>query len=302
MIRINFTEPCTTVWKKWREKCTTEQATLNGVYAAGKSGKVSGKLYRERKDLYFALEGPFHGKCAYCETLIVVSHPGDLDHFRPKGRVTKFSGTVTLKDKRGRDVPHPGYYWLAYDFRNLLPSCEDCNRPNKARSGGLRIGKWDLFPVKGSYYAENPGEEKLEKPLLINPTDKKIKIEKHLTVDDKGVVTFHTDKGETCCKVFGLNDRQALVQERMVAYRNGYHAVLNFFVARGNDNVTGAEINLKTIIEYEAGISPYSAAGRSGIDAMCKKLGVDKNSIIPKMTIKRRKSSPKEKRSHGREP
>lgn len=220
MIRIDFTEPCTAVWEKWREKCKTEQATLNDLYAPGKTGKVSGKLYRAQKDLYLAPDGPFHGKCAYCETLIIATHPVDLDHFRPKGRGSKFSGTVTVKDRGGQDVPRPGYYWLAYDFQNLLPSCEDCNRPNKGRSGGLRIGKWDLFPVKG-FYAENPGEEKLGEPLLLNPTDKRIKITKHLTVDKTGVITPHTDEGKTCCKVFGLNDRQALVQERIVAYRNG---------------------------------------------------------------------------------
>lgn len=280
MIRIDFPEPCTAVWKRWREKCETEQSTLNEVYAAGKNGQVSGKLYRERKDLYFALDGPFHGKCAYCETLIVASHPGDLDHFRPKGRVTGFSGTVTVKDEHGLDVPHPGYYWLAYDFRNLLPSCEDCNRPNKGRSGGLRVGKWDLFPVKGSY-AEKPGEEKLEEPLLLNPTDEKIEIKKHLTVDEKGVVTHHTDEGATCCRVFGLNVRQALIQERMVAYRNGYDAVLNYYVARGNDNVIGQEINRKTVVEYRAGIRPYSAAGKAGLEAMFEKLGLDKDTILP---------------------
>jgi hypothetical protein len=282
MIRIKFTEPQTPVWTKWRRKCRTEQAALNDVYAAGKIGKVSEKLYREQKGIYFALDGPFHGKCAYCETLIVANHPGDLDHFRPKNRVTDASGPIKMKDGRGRDLPHPGYYWLAYEFRNLLPSCEDYNRPNKGRSGGLRVGKWDAFPVKG-FRARRPGEEKREKPLLINPTAKGCKIEDHLTVNKGGIIEHWTQQGKACCDVFGLNLRQGLIQERMEAYQRGYDAVLNYLVALGHDNDAGAEIHLKTINEYETGIKPYSAAGRAGIDAKCRKLGRGKYSVIPKL-------------------
>jgi hypothetical protein len=284
MISISFTEPCTNVWKKWREKCETEQLTHNSAYATGKIAEVSGKLYRERKDVYFALNGPFHGKCVYCETLIVANHPGDLDHFRPKNRVTDFNGTVMIKDGRGIDIPHKGYYWLAYDFRNLLPACEDCNRPSKARSRGILIGKRDIFPVKGDFRAESPGEERREKPLLLNPTAKKI--EKHLIVNEKGFIIPQTTEGKICCKVFGLNERQALVQERMDAYMTGKDSVLRYLNARGHNDVDGAAIHLKTMLEYEVGVKPYSAAGRAGINAMFKRLAIDKSNIIPKSMVK----------------
>ncbi len=285
MIRINFRTPCTAAWKKWLQRCETQQSTLNALYATGKIGEVSAKLYREQKATYFALDGPFHGKCAYCETLIVANHPGDLDHFRPKGRVTNSSDMIKVKDHRGQEAPHPGYYWLAYDFQNLLPSCEDCNRPNKARSGGLRVGKWDEFPVKG-FRAINPGEEKREKPLLLNPTTNGIKVEKHLEINENGIAKYLTLEGETCCRVFGLNARQALVQERIVAFRNGYYAMLNYLIARGNDSEVGARIHLSTINDYDAGISPYSAAGRAGIDSMCKKLGIKKSNVVLKAIAK----------------
>lgn len=61
------------------------------------------------------LEAMFHGKCAYCETRYSVTQPMDVEHHRPKGRVAE-------------DPAHPGYWWLAMCWENLLPSCIDCNR------------------------------------------------------------------------------------------------------------------------------------------------------------------------------
>lgn len=287
MISITFNTPRTAAWKKWRKKCATEQAILNGVYASGKIGTVSGTLYREMKNLYFSLDGPFHGKCVYCETLIVANHPGDLDHFRPKGRVTDSTGLVKIKDSRGRNIKHPGYYWLAYDYRNLLPSCEDCNRPNKGRSGGLLIGKWDSFPVKG-FRAIKPRDEKKESPLLINPTEKGVDVNKHLTINEKGVVEHWTLEGKACCDILGLNLREALIRERMDAYQRGYDALLNYLVALGNDNDSDAVKHLKTIDDYEMGVKPYSAAGRAGIAEKFRKLGRGRFSIVPKKAKKKR--------------
>lgn len=66
-------------------------------------------------DVRHALEQLFFGKCAYCETRYDVSGPVDIEHFRPKGEV---DGAPD----------HPGYWWLAAVWPNLLPSCVDCNR------------------------------------------------------------------------------------------------------------------------------------------------------------------------------
>lgn len=286
MIPITFKQPRTSKWKEWRKKCDVEQLSLNLIYSAGKSGKVSAELYRQQKDVYFSLSGPFRGKCAYCETLIVANHPGDLDHFRPKNRVTNSLGAIKIKDRHGREIPHPGYYWLAYDFQNLLPSCEDCNRPNKGRSGGLRVGKWDEFPVKG-FRARKPGEEKRERPLLLNPTARGIKIEQHLTVNELGIMEHRSLQGKTCCDIFGLNVRQGLVQERMEVYRRGYDAILNYLVAVGNNNDVGAKNHLKTINGYEAGIRPYSAAGRAGLKAMYKQINKGIYRLVSKRSSKK---------------
>jgi hypothetical protein len=45
------------------------------------------------------------------------------------------------KAKGGKSVEHPGYFWLAYHWKNLLPSCAFCNAhlgkksiPNRSQS------------------------------------------------------------------------------------------------------------------------------------------------------------------------
>jgi uncharacterized protein (TIGR02646 family) len=81
----------------------------------------------------------FLGKCAYCEVQFVLDQTGDVEHFRPK------AGVVDEHDQR---VDHPGYYWLAYEWSNLLPSCSKCNRLTKTKDG-RRVGKGERFPVMG---------------------------------------------------------------------------------------------------------------------------------------------------------
>jgi uncharacterized protein (TIGR02646 family) len=62
-------------------------------------------------------------KCAYCETLC----KAEIEHYRPKKGVTE-------------DTLHNGYYWLCYEWSNLIPSCRYCNTEG---------GKGNQFPIKG---------------------------------------------------------------------------------------------------------------------------------------------------------
>src|SRR5205085_9189437 len=105
----------------------------------------------------------FHGKCAYCEAKFVLDQSGDIDHFRPKARVTDEND----RPVKLNSVDHPGYYWLAYDWQNLLPCCSKCNRPSKHASGKI-IGKGTRFPVENRH-AFRPEEVMAETPMFINP-------------------------------------------------------------------------------------------------------------------------------------
>jgi len=110
-----------------------------------------------------ALEELFHRKCAYCET-VIAGATWEVEHFRPKGRVAE-------------RADHPGYYWLAYEWRNLYPTCELCNKRRKDRPlwGDLRYagtgGKLDQFPLEDEALRAMSHTENLslERPLLLDP-------------------------------------------------------------------------------------------------------------------------------------
>src|SRR6202022_3181309 len=70
-------------------------------------------LYKRFRD--YILEG-FHNKCAYCEISIVGQGKGDVEHFWPKGAVQDEHGQPVISIT-GR--PHPGYWWLAFEWGNL---------------------------------------------------------------------------------------------------------------------------------------------------------------------------------------
>ena len=88
--------------------------------------QIKKRLYKDpRMQAVYKHDGrPFFGKCAYCEDRIVSTQPGDIEHYRPKGCVTNEDGSRVMVDANGgKKVPHPGYYWLAYEWTNLLYAC-----------------------------------------------------------------------------------------------------------------------------------------------------------------------------------
>lgn len=100
-----------------------------------------------------------YGKCWYVEC----KNPGsddDIDHFRPKSGVKE-------------DDTHPGYFWFAFDWKNLRLSCHRANRPRINPDGAGTGGKAGHFPlVNPAARAFTPAEGKgQEVPALLDPTD-----------------------------------------------------------------------------------------------------------------------------------
>ncbi|MDK1494288.1 hypothetical protein QN219_30475 [Sinorhizobium sp. 7-81] len=139
------------------------------------------------------LERLFHGKCAYCESFYGSTQPVDVEHYRPKGEVEGVPG-------------HRGYYWLAMDWNNLLPSCIDCNRRREQkapsaligsivkllssgefdRTRKMSLGKSSAFPLAAEAgRAHGPGDSLLgEQRLLLDPTRD----------DPRKHITFYVDR------------------------------------------------------------------------------------------------------------
>jgi hypothetical protein len=121
-------------------------------------------LWSEIKHVYIDLQ---HSKCAFCEKPLEGRIEQDVEHFRPKGKVTAWSpsrelldaGLVLKQPADGRD--EEGYSHLAYHPLNYAMSCKNCNS----------VFKRNLFPVASTRKtnAKKPPAVSSEKPLLVYP-------------------------------------------------------------------------------------------------------------------------------------
>jgi|GEM_PF-1271646 len=169
----------------------------------GKKFDFNSNVWGDLKDYLRVL---FHGKCAYCDGRFDRNDWGDVEHYRPKRKVT---------DANGQAIDHPGYYWLAYQMSNLLPSCKLCNQGK---------GKANQFPI-------DPEDKRVktplhdlagETPLLLNPyihnpADHLRYVARMKEVAEKSLGTIESKDsdpvGENSKKVYWLN-RPALIEFR----------------------------------------------------------------------------------------
>ncbi len=198
-----------------RDRLTERQRVTNHFTTGIPVKKPTYSAYK-KAEVKKALNDLFNHKCAYCESEYESVAPMDVEHFRPKGAYMLPSG------KRSTI----GYYWLASEWTNLLPSCIDCNRERKQFRRQLdgqlvksKSGKANKFPLLDeAKRAKSPNGEKNELPLLLDPClDKPAMYLEFL--DDGGVrpkngtLEKKLGKGENSIAVYGL-DRDGLFRER----------------------------------------------------------------------------------------
>ena len=215
---LNLQEPNSVEWKAWIEQCSSEQQAVNDCVAAGEKPKIKSEVYSGKshglKESYFISPNPpFYGKCAFCEQVIHGTEYGDIEHYRPKGGVTTEDYKPIDIVVGGETKPHPGYYWLCYDWTNLLPSCEICNRPSERGEG-----KRNKFPVQGTMATSPDDDLKLEQPLIINPMFEDPS--DHLFVTPNGIMHPKNGsvRGAATIRILGLNLRD-LPGRRARAFR-----------------------------------------------------------------------------------
>jgi len=144
-------------------------------------------------------------KCAYCEGKSQAQAPFQVEHYRPKNAPKE-------------NVVHQGYYWLAYEWSNLLWSCFWCNNhkdtqfplvnekdrvflPTLESSGKLDFKKCML----------NSNDLVNEQALLLNPEIDKP--ENHLFFLPDGTIKSDTKRGNETIRICQLK-RKALVISR----------------------------------------------------------------------------------------
>lgn len=132
------------------------------------------KLWRDERVRGWLLN-LFHAKCWYSEAKDSVSSY-HVDHFRPKGRVTDLN----------RENPEPGYWWLAFDWKNYRISGQLINSK-----------KADVFPLRAGRRAtcDEPDSLELEYPTLLDPVS-----------DDACLISFEMD--EDGCRAVAAVDAE----------------------------------------------------------------------------------------------
>jgi uncharacterized protein (TIGR02646 family) len=141
------------------------------------------------------LIGIQRSKCAFCEAKPLHVSSGDVEHFRPKAGVRQ-SGAGPLA--------RPGYYWLAYDWKNLLFACELCNRRHKK----------NLFPLIDPSRRAKSRQVGIdnETPVFIDPSTEDP--ERYITYRDHVPVAIDGNlRGKRTIKALGL-DRSELNADR----------------------------------------------------------------------------------------
>jgi hypothetical protein len=160
------------------------------------------------------LDECFPGKCAFCEGK-QTEYPIKVRHFRP------IHGFV-VDGYPPRQ--HPGYFWLAYEWYNIVPACGACVKRTDL-AGGAAEG----FPLNGGpvmappQYDPDPPDlwrqvHENEEALLLDPYSR-YEYENDLTFDiETGHVSGRTKRGRETVKRFDLN-RDALFTARSLAWK-----------------------------------------------------------------------------------
>jgi uncharacterized protein (TIGR02646 family) len=181
-----------------------------GSFVSGTSTLTFDRDVYAHQSVKVALVAMQHEKCAFCEAKPLHVSDGDVEHFRPKGGVRQ-ADTEPLE--------RPGYYWLAYEWDNLLFACERCNRRHKK----------SLFPLTDpSRRARSHRDASVhEAPIFVDPAaedpEPYIGYRDHVPIAIGGNL-----RGEQTIEALGLRRPDLNAdRERHLAFVKMLHAVVS---------------------------------------------------------------------------
>jgi len=226
--------------------------------AQKKAENLSFSAYSDVPEVRQKLNEIFARKCAFCESILLGTQSGDIEHYRPKGAVVRPKSVSNATPER----PHAGYFWLAGRWSNLLLACADCNRPRTQLDMDRRervIGKANFFPLSDEdKRAHEPGALSAEEPLLLDPCREDP--EPHLSFREDGVVEAATlpdgtrsAKGVATIHYCGLS-RWELLQMRTRHKRHVMAAIRHTVSALEARRDPGADLDdLLTLLDAREG-------------------------------------------------
>ncbi len=236
----------------------TEKSSRTARHAAINN---KGSVWRLAAD---ALRKASHDKCWYCETRQDRSDK-PVDHFRPKNSIAEAPD-------------HPGYHWLAFEWRNLRYSCTFCNSKRRDLDGGTSGGKQDHFPIIEPPPHARCAADPADRPTLLDPTNDNDT--KQLTFLRNGFPAAANDNPETKVRVEVSVDLYHLKQIALVRKRKRVAADMEEHVAKAEEaKATGLDpdfrFHKKKIIKMVRARAELSTAARIYLSGYRDKPWVD---------------------------
>ena len=162
-------------------------------YNAG--AKFPAKSYYRSTKVKNRLVEIHHCKCCYCEKKFP-SGILQVEHIRPKGGVRQTLDQTTDE--------WPGYYWLAYEWTNLLLACQICNGTTN---------KWTFFPLANPTKRARSHHDDVtkERALFIDPSKQNPR--RHIRFENE-LPKGRTPTGRMTIKGIGLDSPQLMGNRR----------------------------------------------------------------------------------------
>jgi len=152
----------------------------------------SGSKYNDSaKNVKDTLKRIYYYKCAFCEASLKNSY-AEIEHYRPK-KSSNLSKCDSTKS----------YYWLAFAWDNLLPSCKMCNIS--------KSNCFDIYEVRADYDDDTLSDihsslqkyHDIEKPKLLHP--EMDKFEEYIHFQKKGKIITDDERVKYTIKICNLN-------------------------------------------------------------------------------------------------
>ena len=210
---------------------------LKAICATKDKSLISANIYRQpydspdgkrsRVEDLFAVS--YDNKCAYCECRC----KADIEHYRPAKAVS--------------GIEHDGYYWLCYEWSNLIPACITCNREGGKHNHfpilGDRVftpavtadGKLDLAKFKAQVWPLIDEKPYLLHPEIDNPDDF---FEFEIDSEHKGIRIKGVDaagRGEKTIEICKLNRQELLLDRKDAVIDDFLEGVRGAFKNFGDD-------------------------------------------------------------------
>jgi len=194
-------------------------------------------------DIIDALIKIYNGrKCAYCEGKPHKFSPIQVEHYRPK------------KKSRKKPPLHNGYYWLGYEWTNLIFACERGNKKKGNKFSlaidGLRVISPPLNNSRLDYTKCKIDCTELlnEKPVFLNPEVDHP--EDHIIFLPNGEAWGITPRGNVTISELELNRDELITEGRkklINRYKKGITQHIENYIS-GEINDETLDYNLKIIL------------------------------------------------------